>query len=117
MGKTKITDVIIPELFAPYVIYQTKELSSIINSGIAVSNPALDDLVTKGGKLINMPFWKPLTGDDEVVSDGDALTPEKITAIRFVLLRHNVAEKRESGRITIRTGGNRVQRENQDDKR
>jgi len=80
MAKTKISDVIIPELFAPYVIMQTKELSSIINGGIAITNAALDELVTKGGKLLDMPFWQPLTGDDEVLSDGTPLTPDKITA-------------------------------------
>jgi len=80
MAKTKIADVIVPEVFAPYIIKRTMELSAIINSGIAVSNPALDELVSKGGKLINMPFWKPLAGDDEVLSDNDALTPSKITA-------------------------------------
>jgi len=80
MAKTMIADVIIPAIFAPYVIKQTKELSNIIQSGIAISNPALDELVAKGGKLINMPFWQPITGDDEVLSDSSPLTPGKITA-------------------------------------
>lgn len=80
MAKTKIADVIVPELFAPYIIKQTKELSEIINSGIAISNPALDELVAKGGKLINMPFWQPLAGSDEVLSDSNPLTPDKIAA-------------------------------------
>jgi len=80
MAKTKIADLIIPELFAPYVINQTKELSALINSGIAQSNPLLDSLIEKGGKTINMPFMKPLTGSDEVLSDSDPLTPEKIAA-------------------------------------
>ena len=54
MAKTKIIDVIVPELFAPYVINQTKELSNLINSGIAQSNPLLDSLIEKGGKTISM---------------------------------------------------------------
>ena len=80
MAKTKITDVIVPELFAPYVIKQTKELSALISSGIAQSSPLLDELVAKGGKTINMPFMNPLTGSDEVLSDSQDLTPEKIDA-------------------------------------
>lgn len=80
MAKTKLTDVIVPELFAPYVIQQTKELSALINSGAAQSSPLLDELVAKGGKTINMPFLNPLTGSDEVLSDSDLLTPEKIDA-------------------------------------
>jgi hypothetical protein len=80
MAKTKIQDVIIPEVFAGYVIKMTKELSKIVSSGIASSDARLDGLVTHGGKLINMPFWQPLTGDDEVLSDSVALTPDKIAA-------------------------------------
>lgn len=80
MAKVKISDVIVPEVFAPYVSNRTKELSVLIGSGIAVSNKALDELVTKGGKLINMPFWKDLTGEDEVLSEDDPLTPMKTSA-------------------------------------
>jgi len=84
MAKTKIADLIIPELFAPYVINQTKELSALINSGIAQSNPLLDSLIEKGGKTVNMPYMKPLTGSDEVLSDSDPLVPEKIGAEKDV---------------------------------
>ena len=84
MAKTKIIDAIIPELFAPYVISETKELSMLINSGIAQSSPLLDELVAKGGRNIIMPFFNPLTGSDEVLSDSNLLTPEKIDAKKDV---------------------------------
>lgn len=77
---TKIADVIVPEVFNPYVIERTAELSALVRSGIVVRNPELDALATAGGKLINMPYWKDLTGDDEVLDDNGALTPDKITA-------------------------------------
>ena len=91
-AKTKIADVIVPEVFAAYIVKMTKELSRIIECGAAVSNPVLDELVTKGGKLVNMPFWKPLTGEDEFLSDNDPLTPKKITAsadVAALLIRGN----------------------------
>ena len=84
MAKTKIADLIIPELFAPYVINQTKELSALMNSGIAQSSPLLDSLIEKGGKNIIMPYMKPLTGADEVLSDSNPLVPEKIGAEKDV---------------------------------
>jgi Major capsid protein 13-like len=80
MAVTRIADVIVPEVFNPYVIQRTAELSALVQSGIVVSNPELDSLAMSGGKLINMPFWNDLTGDDEVLSDSGALTPQKITA-------------------------------------
>lgn len=77
---TKISDVIVSEIFTPYVIEKTAEKSRILTSGIAVANPKLNQLVTGGGTTINMPFWQDLDGEDEVLSDNKALTPGKINA-------------------------------------
>jgi hypothetical protein len=80
MAKTQIADIIVPEVFNPYVIQRTAELSALSQAGIISNDPELDRLAAAGGKLINMPFWNDLTGDDEVLSDTGALTPEKIAA-------------------------------------
>lgn len=90
MAKTKISDVIVPEVFNPYVVQRTMELSALYNSGIISNNPELDRLATSGGSTINMPYWEDLNGDDEVLSDDGALTPAKITAgqdIAVLLMR------------------------------
>jgi len=80
MAKTVIADVIVPAVFNPYVIERTAKLSAFYQSGIIARNPELDRLASSGGKLINMPFWEDLTGDDEVLSDSTALTVGKIKA-------------------------------------
>ena len=80
MAVTRIADVVVPEVFNPYVMNRTAEMANFLMGGIVSSNPELDRLATAGGKLINMPFWDDLTGDDEVLSDSGALTPAKITA-------------------------------------
>lgn len=80
MAKTQISDVIVPEVFNPYVINRTMELSALYQSGIISHSPELDSLASGGGSTINMPYWNDLTGDDEVLSDSGALTPEKLTA-------------------------------------
>lgn len=77
---TKIADVIVPEVFNPYVIERTAELSALVKCGIIVKDKELDALALAGGRLINMPYWKDLNGDDEVLDDNGALTPGKITA-------------------------------------
>ncbi|CAG9719579.1 major capsid protein [Clostridium neonatale] len=90
MAKTKISDVIVPEVFNPYVVQRTMELSALYNSGIISNNPELDRLASSGGTTINMPYWEDLNGDDEVLSDDGALTPAKITAgqdIAVLLMR------------------------------
>ena len=88
--KTKISDVIVPEVFNPYVVKKTMELSALYNSGIISNNPELDRLAASGGTTINMPYWEDLSGEDEVLSDDGALTPGKITAgqdIAVLLMR------------------------------
>lgn len=80
MATTQITDVVVPEVFNPYVIQRTTERSALVNAGIISNNPELDRLAEAGGKLINMPYWEDLSGDDEVLSDTSPLTPAKITA-------------------------------------
>ena len=90
MNETKIADVIVPEIFTPYVIEKTAEKSVLLTSGIATNSEKLNQLVNQGGVTIQMPFWKDLQGDDEVLSDQRALEPGKITSgvdIAALLLR------------------------------
>ena len=80
MPKTRIADVIVPEVFNPYVVQQTTELSALYQSGIVATSDELNSLAASGGRLINMPFWNDLDGDDEVLSDIAALDVERITS-------------------------------------
>ncbi|EIW20718.1 MULTISPECIES: major capsid protein [Pelosinus] len=87
---TKIADIIIPEVFNPYVIQRAMELSALVQSGIITNEAALDALVAGGGKTVNMPYFNDLTGADEVLSDTGALTPSKINAdqdVAVILMR------------------------------
>lgn len=90
MATTRISDVIVPEVFNPYVVQRTMEKSALYQSGIITNNPELDRLATSGGSTINMPYWDDLSGDDEVLTDDGALTPGKITSgqdIAVLLMR------------------------------
>ena len=77
---TKVVDVIVPEVFNPYVIERTAELSALVQSGIIETSPELDKLASGGGRLISMPYWQDLDGEDELLSDASDLTPAKIEA-------------------------------------
>ena len=90
MPKTTVADVIVPEVFNPYVVEKTTELSALYQSGIVASSDELDSLALSGGRLINMPYWNDLDGDDEVLSDINALDVERITSgqdIAVLLMR------------------------------
>lgn len=90
---TKIADVIVPEVFNPYVVQRTMELSAIFESGIAQRTQEFDRLASVGANTVQMPFWGDLTGDDEVLDDQNALTPGKIQASKdeAVILRRGRA--------------------------
>lgn len=75
---TRIADIIVPEVFDPYVTERTAELAALYLGGVITNDEQFDALANSGGRIIEMPFFKDLTGDDEVLSDTSALTPAKI---------------------------------------
>jgi hypothetical protein len=77
---TKIIDTITPEVFNKYIDVYTAEKSAIINSGVAVADARVSEMISAGGTTVNMPYWNDLSGDDEVLSDGASLGTDKITA-------------------------------------
>lgn len=85
---TRIADIIVPDVFAPYFVEQIVEKSALVQSGIVVPDDELDKLAASGGTLINMPFFKDLTGDDEVLSESNPLDPDKITSGKDVARLH-----------------------------
>ena len=88
MAATKITDVIVPEVFNGYVIQRSVEMDALVQAGIVSNQSDLDALAQAGGRLINMPFWNALTGADEVLSDSGSLTPGAITSGQDVAVLH-----------------------------
>ena len=83
MGTT-LQDVIVPELFNPYVVKRTMELSALLNSGIVVNNTEFDTLASQAAPTVNMPFFEDLTGESEQVIEGADLTADKITSNKDV---------------------------------
>lgn len=80
MAVTRIEDVIVPEVFMPYVVNKTTEKSRLVQSGIIQNSPAFDAKVNGEGRTVNMPFWNDLDGEDTVVhGDGSELVPGKLT--------------------------------------
>jgi hypothetical protein len=91
------SDIIIPEVFTPYVIEQTTQRDAFLASGVV--RPMAELNATEGGDFINVPFWKAnLSGDFEVLSDSTSLTPGKITAdkqVGVILHRGRAFEARD----------------------
>lgn len=90
---TRISDVIVPEVFNPYVVQRTMELSALVQSGIIENNQEFDRLASVAARTVNMPFWNDLGGADELLDDQNPLTPGAIQAAQdeAVILRRGRA--------------------------
>ena len=92
------SDIIIPEVFTPYVIEQTTQRDAFLASGVVQPMAELN-AAEGGGDFVNVPFYKAnLAGDFEVLTDSSSLTPGKITAdkqVGVVLHRGRAFESRD----------------------
>jgi hypothetical protein len=82
MSYTAISDIIEPALFTDYVIERTATRSALYQSGIIARDTQFDTLAKAGGSLIDMPFWKDLTGASQILSTGTNLSVNAITTGR-----------------------------------
>lgn len=65
---TLISDVIVPEIFTPYVQQLTEEKARIIQAGVAVVDPFISNLLAGGGLTFNVPSFRDLDNDADRVS-------------------------------------------------
>lgn len=84
MPETTLQDVIVPELFNPYVINRIMELSALLQCGIIANNSEFDALASQSAPTVNMPFFEDLTGESEQVIEGKDLTDNKISSNKDV---------------------------------
>lgn len=84
MPGTTLTDIIVPELFNPYVIQKTMEKSAFFSSGIIARNAAFDALASEAARTHNMPFFEDLSGDAQNIVEGKEIEFQKITSNKDV---------------------------------
>lgn len=65
---TRVSDVIVPEVFTPYMQNLTEEKSRLVQSGLLVRSQPLDTLLAGGGLTFQVPSWRDLDNDAERVS-------------------------------------------------
>ena len=65
MAGVTLSDVIVPELFTPYVIKKTMEKSALFQCGIVANSTEFDELASQASPVVSMPFFEDLTGESE----------------------------------------------------
>lgn len=93
----QLADVIVPEIFNPYIQQITEEKSRIIQSGAIARDGMIDSFLAGGGETFNIPSFKDLDDDEDNVSTDTApdeytggsgnSTPKKIGTAREIGVR------------------------------
>jgi len=81
MAYTRISDIVTPSVFNPYFLERTAEISTLVRSGIVTPDAAIDVLAKSGGKTVNMPFFKDLTGTSEIIGGGSSASSLDVNKI------------------------------------
>lgn len=84
MSTTRLSDVIVPEVYQDYMTLNGTEVTRFFDSGIIVQNEILNARASGPSQETNLPFWNDLDPDDtpDLSNDdpADKSTPTKITA-------------------------------------
>ncbi len=88
-GTTQLSDVIVPEVFTPYVQQITEEKSRLVQSGILARAESIDNFLAGAGLTAHMPSFKDLDNDSENVSTDQSGTssPNKIGTAQEIIVR------------------------------
>lgn len=95
MAYATIAHLLYETAFAARVQQLSTIKSALINSGIVARDPLIDSLVTGAGvagKVVNLPFFNDLAGDDEEMAENTPLTPAAITGGRDIARIHRRAK-------------------------
>lgn len=83
MTMTRLTNVIVPEVYQSYQAVNSPELTAFAQAGIATNVSALQAFWAVGGKTVHMPFWNDLDSSVEPNysndDPADFVTPNNVT--------------------------------------
>lgn len=88
-GTVQLADVIVPEVFTPYVQQYTQEKSRLVQSGLISRKPFLDTFLAGAGITVHVPNFKDLENDPENISTDQPVdsTPNKIGTSQEIAVR------------------------------
>jgi len=86
MTQTRLSDLIVPEIFDKYVQVKTSELSRFRQSGI-LTDLSAELAPQMAGTTVNMPFFNDLTGSADIVDDTTDLTINGMTSGKDIAVK------------------------------
>lgn len=88
-GTVQLSDVIVPEVFTPYVQQVTQEKSRLIQSGLVTRSSFLSTFLAGAGLTVHVPSFKDLENDAENISTDQPVdsVPNKIGTAQEIAVR------------------------------
>lgn len=88
MATTRIADVIVPEIFAEYLMEPILVKNALFDSGMVESDALLSSFLTRGGSTFQFPYWGALDNDAlEVPQEATVGTVNKISSKQITVPR------------------------------
>lgn len=88
MATTRLSDVVIPEIYMDYTSYNSPEKTAFFESGIVVSNSLLNQKANSANTIAHLPFWNDLDASvaPNISSDDPAqiAVPQKTGATQML---------------------------------
>jgi hypothetical protein len=91
-GETHISDIIVPEIFTPYMMERSLNQSAFFSSGVMTPVAAIESFLRGGGRTAEIPYWKDLTGTVDVPVEDTDMTIYPIST-GHMHVRRQVREK------------------------
>lgn len=90
MALVRLSDVIVPDVFAAYMFKDTTVTPDVFASGIVVPDGEMTNNLSAGGRLFQTPYWGDLADTGSTVgtdNPADVITPEKIGTFKSQFVR------------------------------
>lgn len=107
-GPVRLSDVIVPEVFAKYMQVDTMTKTALWQSGIIRADAELATQLAGGGRTFNVPFWKDLTDNESDVGNDDPedeSVPDAIGTGKDITVRQVRTKSWSSMRLTSELAG------------
>jgi len=109
MATTRISDVIVPEVYLSYTAVDSPEKTAFVQSGVVVRNSLLDQAAANGGETVNLPFWKDLdsTVEENLSSSDPAVvaTAQKIASAKQIARKANLNQWYSNAQLASQLAG------------
>lgn len=84
---TRLTDVIVTEVYGRYLIEESVKKTNLYRSGILATDARISGFLAGGGTTFNMPFWQRLSGAAQAIQSNTEIETKKATTDRMVARR------------------------------